>query len=212
MSCCCHITVCIYFFDALSGSFAEPELLHGAVTRPLHHRYNSGQITRFILYTYTVLCKQNADTLGHVLAACCCINRGFHCNVCQAMALIELYSAPEGRYKQDVYLLPKKMGKSSAYMSWNSQSFYCVSEVINRCVCFVLSDEFVASLHLLTLDAHVTELTDEQAKYLGISKHGPFKPNYYRCVLCLTHTTTHIHDVFFICIVINIVINCPHRY
>uniref|UniRef100_A0A671XX86 S-adenosyl-L-homocysteine hydrolase NAD binding domain-containing protein n=1 Tax=Sparus aurata TaxID=8175 RepID=A0A671XX86_SPAAU len=100
----------------------------------------------------------------------------------QAMALIELYSAPEGRYKQDVYLLPKKM------------------------------DEFVASLHLLTLDAHVTELTDEQAKYLGISKHGPFKPNYYRCVLCLTHTTTHIHDVFFICIVINIVINCPHRY
>lgn len=84
--------------------------------------------------------------------------------------------------------------------------------MINRCVCFVLSDEFVASLHLLTLDAHVTELTDEQAKYLGISKHGPFKPNYYRCVLCLTHTTTHIHDVFFICIVINIVINCPHRY
>lgn len=72
--------------------------------------------------------------------------------------------------------------------------------MINRCVCFVLSDEFVASLHLLTLDAHVTELTDEQAKYLGISKHGPFKPNYYRCVLCLTRTTTHIHDVFFICI------------
>ncbi|TMS05806.1 S-adenosylhomocysteine hydrolase-like protein 1 [Larimichthys crocea] len=32
----------------------------------------------------------------------------------QALALIELYGAPEGRYKQDVYLLPKKMGKSSA--------------------------------------------------------------------------------------------------
>lgn len=29
----------------------------------------------------------------------------------QALALIELYNAPEGRYKQDVYLLPKKMGK-----------------------------------------------------------------------------------------------------
>lgn len=29
----------------------------------------------------------------------------------QALALIELYSAP-GRYKSDVYLLPKKMGKS----------------------------------------------------------------------------------------------------
>uniref|UniRef100_A0A4W5KE68 S-adenosyl-L-homocysteine hydrolase NAD binding domain-containing protein n=1 Tax=Hucho hucho TaxID=62062 RepID=A0A4W5KE68_9TELE len=30
----------------------------------------------------------------------------------QALALIELYNAPEGRYKQDVYLLPKKMGKT----------------------------------------------------------------------------------------------------
>uniref|UniRef100_A0A8C4EJ90 S-adenosyl-L-homocysteine hydrolase NAD binding domain-containing protein n=1 Tax=Dicentrarchus labrax TaxID=13489 RepID=A0A8C4EJ90_DICLA len=35
----------------------------------------------------------------------------------QALALIELYSAPEGRYKQDVYLLPKKMGKSTAEVS-----------------------------------------------------------------------------------------------
>lgn len=33
-------------------------------------------------------------------------------HVCvQALALIELYNAPEGRYKQDVYLLPKKMGE-----------------------------------------------------------------------------------------------------
>uniref|UniRef100_A0A8D3C8U3 S-adenosyl-L-homocysteine hydrolase NAD binding domain-containing protein n=1 Tax=Scophthalmus maximus TaxID=52904 RepID=A0A8D3C8U3_SCOMX len=68
----------------------------------------------------------------------------------QALALIELSNAPEGRYKQDVYLLPKKM------------------------------DEYVASLHLPTFDALLTELTDDQAKYLGISKHGPFKPNYYR--------------------------------
>jgi S-adenosylhomocysteine hydrolase len=29
----------------------------------------------------------------------------------QAIALIELYKAPPGRYKQDVYLLPKKMGR-----------------------------------------------------------------------------------------------------
>ena len=29
----------------------------------------------------------------------------------QALALIEMFNAPEGRYKQDVYLLPKKMGK-----------------------------------------------------------------------------------------------------
>ncbi|ESO08776.1 hypothetical protein HELRODRAFT_186768 [Helobdella robusta] len=68
----------------------------------------------------------------------------------QALALIELFNAPAGRYKQDVYLLPKKM------------------------------DEYVASLHLPSFDAHLTELTDEQAKYLGLSKCGPFKPNYYR--------------------------------
>uniref|UniRef100_A0A8C5EDX8 Adenosylhomocysteinase n=1 Tax=Gouania willdenowi TaxID=441366 RepID=A0A8C5EDX8_GOUWI len=68
----------------------------------------------------------------------------------QALALIELFNAPEGRYKQDVYLLPKKM------------------------------DEYVASLHLATFDAHLSELSDDQAKYLGISKNGPFKPSYYR--------------------------------
>uniref|UniRef100_A0A3Q2ZUG3 S-adenosylhomocysteine hydrolase-like protein 1 n=3 Tax=Kryptolebias marmoratus TaxID=37003 RepID=A0A3Q2ZUG3_KRYMA len=68
----------------------------------------------------------------------------------QALALIELYNAPQGRYKQDIYLLPKKM------------------------------DEYVASLHLPMFDAHLTELTDEQAVYLGINRHGPFKPNYYR--------------------------------
>jgi len=28
----------------------------------------------------------------------------------QILALIELFSAPQGRYKSDVYLLPKKMG------------------------------------------------------------------------------------------------------
>uniref|UniRef100_A0A1B0CWI5 S-adenosyl-L-homocysteine hydrolase NAD binding domain-containing protein n=1 Tax=Lutzomyia longipalpis TaxID=7200 RepID=A0A1B0CWI5_LUTLO len=36
------------------------------------------------------------------------------------------------------------------------------------------------SLHLPTFDAHLTELTDEQAKYMGLNKAGPFKPNYYR--------------------------------
>ena len=29
----------------------------------------------------------------------------------KALALIEMFNAPEGRYKQDVYLLPKKMGQ-----------------------------------------------------------------------------------------------------
>uniref|UniRef100_A0A3P8RDR5 S-adenosyl-L-homocysteine hydrolase NAD binding domain-containing protein n=2 Tax=Astatotilapia calliptera TaxID=8154 RepID=A0A3P8RDR5_ASTCA len=78
----------------------------------------------------------------------------------QAMALIELYNAPEGRYNKDVYLLPKKM------------------------------DEYVASLHLPIFDAHLTELSDDQAKYMGISKHGPFKPNYYRHKL-LSHIDKH---------------------
>ena len=38
----------------------------------------------------------------------------------------------------------------------------------------------MASLHLPTFDAHLTELSDEQAKYMGLNKTGPFKPNYYR--------------------------------
>lgn len=68
----------------------------------------------------------------------------------QALALIELYNAPSGRYKNDVYLLPKKM------------------------------DEYVATLHLPLFNGRLTELTDDQAKYLGVSKHGPFKPSNYR--------------------------------
>lgn len=47
------------------------------------------------------------------------------------------------------------------------------------CVFFPL-DEYVASLHLPNFDAHLTELSDEQAKYMGLNKNGPFKPNYYR--------------------------------
>ncbi|KAF8567805.1 hypothetical protein P879_03461 [Paragonimus westermani] len=68
----------------------------------------------------------------------------------QALALIELYNAPTGRYKNDVYLLPKKM------------------------------DEYVATLHLPLFNARLTDLTDEQAKYLGVNKTGPFKPSNYR--------------------------------
>jgi len=47
-------------------------------------------------------------------------------------------------------------------------------------VCTAPTDEYVASLHLPSFDAHLTELSDDQAKYLGLSKAGPFKPNYYR--------------------------------
>ena len=41
-------------------------------------------------------------------------------------------------------------------------------------------DEKVARLQLTKLDATLTELTDEQAGYIGISKHGPFKSEHYR--------------------------------
>ncbi len=41
-------------------------------------------------------------------------------------------------------------------------------------------DEKVARLHLAKLDAHLTELTDRQAEYLGIPKEGPYKPEHYR--------------------------------
>jgi len=41
-------------------------------------------------------------------------------------------------------------------------------------------DEEVARLHLAHLDVHLSELSDDQAKYLGIPKKGPFKPEHYR--------------------------------
>ena len=66
------------------------------------------------------------------------------------LALIELFSAPKGRYKSDVYLLPKRM------------------------------DEYAANLHLPGFNAKLTEMTDEQASYMGLSKSGPFKPQFYR--------------------------------
>ena len=42
------------------------------------------------------------------------------------------------------------------------------------------SDEYVASLHLPSFDAHLTDMSEEQAKYLGVPKSGPFKPYYYK--------------------------------
>ncbi len=41
-------------------------------------------------------------------------------------------------------------------------------------------DEEVARLHLDQLGVKLTRLTPKQAEYLGISVHGPFKPEYYR--------------------------------
>ncbi len=54
------------------------------------------------------------------------------------------------KYKNEVYVLPKHL------------------------------DEKVARLHLERVGAHLTELTDKQANYIGVDKNGPYKPDYYR--------------------------------
>jgi adenosylhomocysteinase len=41
-------------------------------------------------------------------------------------------------------------------------------------------DEKVARLQLKLLNAELTELTDEQAKYIGVPKPGPYKHDHYR--------------------------------
>ncbi len=41
-------------------------------------------------------------------------------------------------------------------------------------------DEEVARLHLEQLGVKLTKLSDEQAKYLGVPKDGPYKPEHYR--------------------------------
>merc|ERR1712132_32055 len=54
------------------------------------------------------------------------------------------------KYKNDVYLLPKAL------------------------------DEKVARLHLPALGAQLTELSKEQADYIGVKVEGPFKGDTYR--------------------------------
>ena len=41
-------------------------------------------------------------------------------------------------------------------------------------------DEQVARLHLAKIGVELEELNDKQAKYIGVEKKGPFKPDYYR--------------------------------
>jgi adenosylhomocysteinase len=41
-------------------------------------------------------------------------------------------------------------------------------------------DEEVARLHLAKLGVKLTRLTEEQAKYIGVSVDGPYKPEHYR--------------------------------
>ena len=54
------------------------------------------------------------------------------------------------RYRNEVYVLPKRL------------------------------DEKVAKLHLDKLGAHLTDLSQEQADYIGVEAEGPFKPEHYR--------------------------------
>jgi adenosylhomocysteinase len=35
-------------------------------------------------------------------------------------------------------------------------------------------------LHLQKIGAHLEQLSDQQAEYLGVPKTGPYKPDHYR--------------------------------
>lgn len=102
---------------------------------------------------------------------CCMSGSGSHWAVQCSRGTIQTGRLPAA--KEDGQVLCSNILKQFLH------SLCFISSHDKPCV-FIISDEFVASLHLPTCDAHLTELTDEQAKYLGISKHGPFKPNYYR--------------------------------
>jgi adenosylhomocysteinase len=68
----------------------------------------------------------------------------------QTIAQIELFGHPDGYDVGKVYTLPKHL------------------------------DEKVARLHLKKVGAQLTELSDEQAGYIGVPKQGPYKPDTYR--------------------------------
>ena len=68
----------------------------------------------------------------------------------QTLAQIELFTRPDAYEVGKVYVLPK------------------------------ILDEKVARLHLKKVGAMLTELTTEQAAYIGVSKEGPYKPETYR--------------------------------
>jgi adenosylhomocysteinase len=68
----------------------------------------------------------------------------------QVIAQIELFTDTVGQYAKQVYVLPKRL------------------------------DEKVARLHLGALGVKLTQLTPEQAAYLGLPLEGPYKPDHYR--------------------------------
>jgi adenosylhomocysteinase len=68
----------------------------------------------------------------------------------QTIAQIELFTHRDRYQPGQVYVLPKHL------------------------------DEKVARLHLKKVGAMLTELSDEQAAYIGVAKEGPYKPDTYR--------------------------------
>jgi adenosylhomocysteinase len=68
----------------------------------------------------------------------------------QTIAQIELFTKKDNYENGKVYVLPKHL------------------------------DEKVARLHLKKVGAMLTELTDEQAAYIGVKKEGPYKADTYR--------------------------------
>jgi adenosylhomocysteinase len=69
----------------------------------------------------------------------------------QTLAQIELWANKDnGKYAKKVYTLPKFL------------------------------DEKVAALHLAKLGVKLTQMTREQADYIGVPPQGPFKPDHYR--------------------------------
>ncbi len=68
----------------------------------------------------------------------------------QTIAQIELFTHADYYEQGKVYVLPKHL------------------------------DEKVARLHLKKVGAKLTELSDEQAEYIGVPKHGPYKADTYR--------------------------------
>ena len=49
-----------------------------------------------------------------------------------------------------------------------------------RCTCCRRPSTKVARLHLGSLGAKLTELTPEQAAYIGVRVEGPYKSDHYR--------------------------------
>jgi adenosylhomocysteinase len=68
----------------------------------------------------------------------------------QVLAQLELWTAPAGKYENQVYTLPKHL------------------------------DEKVAALHLAKVGAKLTKLSPKQAEYIGMPVSGPFKHDLYR--------------------------------